>query len=170
MANTWFNDTFLPSLFQRAGVNKEMWLTVKQTRVCLDHMSRSTAANDNGFGISRVNSHSCIWNGRTVTLFVASNHASRIYFGTNAAERQEIEKAERQKEDERAERHYRMLARKYPERYEQELAKAIEDAKAYEVIVTFEAWEDEEDKQYCTSEYKRLCKIASTIAHAGLDQ
>ena len=31
----WFYDTFLPSLLERAGTNKGMWLSRKQTAICI---------------------------------------------------------------------------------------------------------------------------------------
>lgn len=33
---SWFYDTFLPSLLERAGTNKGMWLSRKQTAICIE--------------------------------------------------------------------------------------------------------------------------------------
>ena len=33
----WFNGVFVPSLFERAGVNHLMWLSAKQTQICVEN-------------------------------------------------------------------------------------------------------------------------------------
>lgn len=38
----WFYDTFLPSLLERAGTNKGMWLSRKQTAICIEKMEKHT--------------------------------------------------------------------------------------------------------------------------------
>ena len=39
---SWFYDTFLPSLLERAGTNKGMWLSRKQTAICIEKMEQHT--------------------------------------------------------------------------------------------------------------------------------
>lgn len=40
---SWFYDTFLPSLLERAGTNNGMWLSRKQTAICIKKMEKHTA-------------------------------------------------------------------------------------------------------------------------------
>lgn len=42
---SWFDDTFLPSLFERFG-RETHWLTRKQTAICTRYMERHTVMVD----------------------------------------------------------------------------------------------------------------------------
>ena len=64
MANKWFNDVFLPSLFERAGVNNALWITSKQRQVCLDYFR--------GYVYT--------WQNRIIKLYPCKNGAAQIYF------------------------------------------------------------------------------------------
>lgn len=63
----WFQETFLQSLFQRAGINKGLWLSQKQTAICVENMTRHSVRylDEYGIGCSRLY-FDCKWNGRDV--------------------------------------------------------------------------------------------------------
>lgn len=62
--NTWFDEVFLPSLFERAGVNNALWITNKQRQVCLDYFRNYVYT----------------WQNRTIKLYPCKNGAAQIYF------------------------------------------------------------------------------------------
>lgn len=62
--NTWFDDVFLTSLFERAGVDNAIWITNKQRQVCLDYFRN----------------YVYIWQNRTIKLYPCKNGAAQIYF------------------------------------------------------------------------------------------
>ena len=89
MAGKWFNETFLPSIFERVGAGKQKWLTARQTMVCTDNMQKSTVRYDaDGYGTMRNHdNYSCKWNGRDVRLYYSKqNGRGCIEFGYNAEE------------------------------------------------------------------------------------
>ena len=75
MANKWFNETFLPSLFTRAGVNNPLWISHKQEEICRANMHTARSC------------YACEWDGRTVQLYVTRNGVARICFCETLAER-----------------------------------------------------------------------------------
>lgn len=38
--NEWFTEVFMRSIFERAGVGKNIWLSQKQTAVCVSNMEK----------------------------------------------------------------------------------------------------------------------------------
>ena len=64
MENKWFDTVFLPSLFERAGVDNAMWITNKQRLTCLDYF----------------NNYVYTWQNRTIKLYPCKNGAAQIYF------------------------------------------------------------------------------------------
>ena len=122
----WFAETFLPSLFERAGTNLTLWLTQKQTAVCVENMEKHVVRTLESQGNST--SHlwfSCEWNGRAVRLnYSKLNKCGTIEFSFSAEElaaSEEKNKKERERiENERIER-----IKRRPER----LAKVISDIK-----------------------------------------
>lgn len=102
--NKWFAETFLPSIFDRCkDRGKEMWLSQKQTAVCIQNMELHQVRFDpDGYGVRCThNNYVCDWNGRRVVLsYSKKNGCGFISFGMNKAEQEahlaEIE-AERQR-------------------------------------------------------------------------
>lgn len=105
---SWFYDTFLPSLLERAGTNKEMWLSQKQTAICIDRMKVHTVMVPQFQGdYCRHNYYTMEWNGRHVHLnYSKLNGCGQITFGFTAAEAEEASR--RHAEEKRLEAEERM--------------------------------------------------------------
>lgn len=87
--NKWFAGVFLPSIFERCGNRREMWLSQKQTAICVDNMElRQVRYDADGCGtMYNHNNYVCDWNGRRVVLsYSKKNGCGYISFGNNAAE------------------------------------------------------------------------------------
>ena len=104
----WFYDTFLPSLLERAGTNKGMWLSRKQTAICIEKMEQHTTMVPQFQGdYCRHNYYTMEWNGRHVFLnYSKLNGCGQITFRFNAAEAEEASR--RRAEEERREAEERM--------------------------------------------------------------
>ena len=122
----WFYETFLPSLFDRAGAEKGMWLSQKQTAVCTRYMEKHSVRTDDFFGDRNTNLYyTCKWGERDVQLSYSKlNGCGMIRFSFDNAEREEATKAA-QEERERIERERIERAKRHPER----LAKIIAELK-----------------------------------------
>ena len=127
---SWFYDTFLPSLLERAGTNKGMWLSRKQTAICIEQMEVHTVMVPQFQGdYYRHNYYTMEWNGRNVHLdYSKLNGCGRITFGFTAAEAEEATRRraeEKQQEDaERMERKRKWTAwarENAPEKLEQRI-------------------------------------------------
>ena len=127
MDSKWFNETFLPSIFEKVGAGKQKWLTARQTMICTDNMQKSTVRYDaDGYGtMHNHDNYSCKWNGRDVHLsYSKKNGCGCIEFGYNAEEIEAMRIAnDAEKARVKADRIER--TKKNPER----LAKKIEDLK-----------------------------------------
>lgn len=88
----WFYDTFLPSLLERAGTSKGMWLSRKQTAICVEKMKQHTVMVPQFQGdYCRHNYYTMEWNGRHVQLeYSKLNGCGMITFGLTAAEADEL--------------------------------------------------------------------------------
>ena len=126
----WFYDTFLPSLLERAGTNQGMWLSRKQTAICIDKMEQHTVRMPQFQGdYYRHNYYTMEWNGRHVHLdYSKLNGCGQITFGFTAAEAEEATRRraeEKQQEDaERMERKRKWTAwarENAPEKLEQRI-------------------------------------------------
>lgn len=140
--NKWFSE-FLESLFQRAGTDRAMWLTAKQTAVCVERMDCKTVRYDaRGYGtMYNHDNYYCKWDGRDVLLsYSKKNGCGRIEFGMNESEAEEskarYEEERRQEEIERIER-----IKNNPERLKRRIERITEKINRLR-----EAWED--DKTY----------------------
>lgn len=94
MADNWFNNVFLPSLFARAR-NKSLWLSRKQTEICVQNMEKHSRRNMVD-GIQYWNQvyYTCIWAGRSVCLdYSKLNGCGTIQFGQTEAEAEAGRKA-----------------------------------------------------------------------------
>lgn len=128
----WFYDTFLPSLLERAGTNHGMWLSQKQTAICIDKMARHSIEVPQSQGYSfRHDYYTMEWNGRHVDLnYSKLNGCGQITFGFTAVEAEEAGRRraqeKRQEEVERMERKrkWTMWARENaPEKLAQRIAR-----------------------------------------------
>ena len=120
----WFYNTFLPSIFDRCkDRGKEMWLSQKQTAICIDNMEiRQVRFDPDGYGARCThNNYVCDWNGRHVCLsYSKKNGCGYISFGMNKAE-EEAHRARIEEEKQKAEAERIELIKSDPER----LAKRI---------------------------------------------
>ena len=81
--NRWFENVFLPSLFQRTG-HEPLFLTRSQTNVCCDHMERMTQLVGGQYESYRHDYYVYVWNGRNVRLdYSKVNGCGQIRFGLN---------------------------------------------------------------------------------------
>ena len=120
----WFYETFLPSLFERAGAEKGMWLSQKQTAVCTKYMEKHSVRTDEFFGDRNTHLYyTAKWGERDVQLSYSKlNGCGMITFSYNKAEREEATRAA-QEERERIERERIARVKRHPER----LAKIISE-------------------------------------------
>lgn len=137
--NAWFSN-FLESLFQRAGACKPMWLTAKQTSVCIQYMECETIRYDSdGYGtMYNHDNYFCSWDGRRVFMcYSKKNGCGRIEFGMNEAEQQET-RIQNEAERKQFERKRIERLKRNPER----LAKRIADLKS-KIALHKQYWEDD---------------------------
>lgn len=94
MANKWFDDTFLPSVFKWVGVGKDKYLTAKQTQVCIKNMNDIVFSySPNGIDKYMAVRYEYEWRGRTVHLrYSKLNGCGTIYFTATAEEAAENHK------------------------------------------------------------------------------
>lgn len=87
----WFEETFLTSLMERAGLNNPIWLTVKQTSICCQYMVSETVVFENGFARQRHTNYTYTWNGRKVVLsYSQKNGCGTITFYPNNSEKRQL--------------------------------------------------------------------------------
>lgn len=118
---TWWEDTFLPSLYGRnsKGIN----LTAKQVKVCVDHMEAHSGNHETLYRQNVPHTwYSCTWNGRNVTLTTFPNGCGRLEFG-RTEEEAEAARAEAEAEAQKAELARVERIRRNPEKLEKKLAK-----------------------------------------------
>lgn len=121
----WFEETFLPSLFNRAGINREMWLSRKQTAICTENMVPSSWKDNEGF---RHIVYTTVYKGRKVTMqYSKKNGCGQIIF---EATKEEVEKMKkeamqeyRKKCIERAKNSAKLMLKYHPERVPERLVK-----------------------------------------------
>lgn len=166
MASKWFNETFLPSIFEKVGAGKQKWLTARQTMICTDNMQKSTVRYDSdGYGtMHNHDNYSCNWNGRNVHLFYSKkNGCGCIEFGYNAEEIEAMRIAnDSEKEKEKARRIERIKSN--PERLAKRISTLtgkIESLKAN--------WQADKDEDDCDAEddawyASEIAKLESELA------
>ena len=121
---SWFQDKFLPSIFERAGLERK-WLTQKQTAVCTRSMEKRVVSVQQPYGeYTRHTYYITTWQGRHVQLdYSKLNGCGVIQFGMNEQERMD---AEAQRERWQREREHDRLVRwlrHRPETFMEELNK-----------------------------------------------
>ena len=144
----WFSDTFLPSIFQRAELNKGVWLSQKQTKICVDNMERHNVhyLDEYGVGCNRLY-YDCKWQGRDVYLqYSKLNGCGMIFFGMNATE---IEEQERKNQEERDDNEIKRLQRRY-ERHKDKFISDMRDLQK-NIAEVKEELEEEQAERYVKS-------------------
>lgn len=138
----WFADTFLPSLFERAGTNHSMWLTQRQTAVCVENMEKHVTKTHEFQGVST--SHlwfSCEWNGRTVRLnYSKLNKCGTVEFSFTAEELA-ANKEKNKKERERLENESIERIKRHPQTLKKTVDILEKEIGVYEEKLT---WDDNE--------------------------
>ena len=139
---SWFFETLLPSLFERIGPGKSMWLTQKQTAVCVENMEKHVVRTLEFQGYSSAHLwFSCEWNGRSVRLnYSKLNNCGTIEFSFSQDELA-ANREENKKERERLENESIARIKRNPER----LKKTVEILeKEIEVFEDKLSWDDNE--------------------------
>lgn len=156
----WFYDTFLPSLFERAGTNKDIWLTRKQTEICTRYMDAHTVRTEEFQGYQKHLYYTAKWDGRDVTLnYSKLNGCGTISFSFNGEESKEhqliIEEEREQREIERVER----LRTRRPEKFSElrEIAKKKYEEALEDLRLDTEESEDEKTIEQ-SREWVEVCK------------
>lgn len=160
----WFVETFLPSLFARCGAEKNLWLSVKQTNICLDNMDRHTSSyQGDQIGTQyHHNWYSCMWDGRKVTLdYSKLNGCGCIKFGFNAEEMEENRIRAEAERASQAAAHIAFIKRK-PERLERKL-RNIDNAIAQHQKALNDELEnpDEDSEDYITYYREQIEKLTA---------
>lgn len=177
---SWFYETFLPSLLERAGTNKGMWLSRKQTSICIEKMEQHTVMVPQFQGdYCRHNYYTMEWNGRHVHLnYSKLNGCGQITFGFTAAESEEANRRhteEKQREaDERME-HKRKWAAWARENAPEKLARRIERYQSKvadlkegmeDILEAMAEWETEGDIGMVKHEQNALERTKKELAEA----
>lgn len=160
--DNWFCSVFLPSIFDRCkDQGRKMWLSQKQTLVCLDNMELHQVRFDpDGYGVRCThNNYACDWEGRRVILsYSKKNGCGLITFGLDESEIKaaQIEAdLERQRiESERIER-----IKKNPERLSKRvaiLAAKIDALRIQQATEINDPDYDEDDEKWYTEEIAKL--------------
>lgn len=121
----WFEETFLPSLLNRAGVNRAMWLSRKQTAICTENMVPSSWLDEEGF---RHIVYTTVYKGRKVTMqYSKKNGCGQIIFEATKEEVEKMKKESmqeyRKKCIERAKHSAKVMLERHPERVPERLVK-----------------------------------------------
>lgn len=149
MASKWFNETFLPSIFEKIGAGKRKWLTARQTMICTDNMQKSTVRYDSdGYGtMYNHDNYSYNWNGREVHLsYSKKNGCGCIEFGYNAEEIEAMRIAnESEKEKEKV--HRIELIKSKPERLAKRISKLTSEIESLKAN-----WQADKEEDVCDAE------------------
>ena len=128
----WFNETFLPSIFSRAGANNPIWLTRKQAAVCAENMKREYGSIEgpDGWRTIHYNYYTCRWQDRNVVVeYSSKNGCGRIRFSMTEQEQAEQERInEQHREQVKQERIERI--KRNPERLAKEIEKVQKEISA----------------------------------------
>lgn len=177
---SWFYDTFLPSLLERAGTNKGMWLSQKQTAICIERMEVHTVMVPQFQGdYYHHDYYTMEWNGRHVSLnYSKLNGCGQITFGFTAAEAEEATRRraeeKRQENVERMERKRKWAAwarENAPEKLEARISRyrsKIADLQEGldDIREAMMEWEAEGDTKMVELEKKALTNTQKELAEA----
>lgn len=125
--NKWFDEIFLNSLFNRTEIGKSLWLTRKQTAICVENMEVKTMNYKNKYGFNYNHLYYIyLWNDREVSLqYSKKNGCGSITFYSNEKEK-ELNEIESKKEKERIEENRIRLLKKNKERLNKEIKRLQE--------------------------------------------
>lgn len=159
--NKWFNETFLASLFERAGTCKTMWLTQKQTAICIDNMEKHVVRTLEFQGDSTKHLwFSCEWNGRNVRLnYSKLNKCGSIEFSFTEAELA-VRKEENKKERERIENERIERIKRNPERLKMHVDILVKEIESFEVKLSWDDNEPDDIKFYSEKLAEAKAKLA----------
>ena len=121
---SWFYSTFLPSLFDRAGVNAPMWLSRKQTDVCTRYMAKEACVvrDCTGDAAGTHLSYTTTWAGRSVRLeYSKRNGCGAIVFSATATEQELAATRAANARDARDRNTYTRMYQKRPDMFTAEL-------------------------------------------------
>lgn len=140
----WFEEVFLKSLFDRTGVNQGLWLTQKQTAVCVNNMVQNQSCPEAEFGYYRHLYYTAEYEGRKVRMdYSKMNGCGTIVFYCTKEEIEENRKRSEEYERQIKLEKLKFLAEKKPERIIKKIERIKRDiADWYEFIE--EEMEDEE--------------------------
>lgn len=157
----WFTETFLPSLFERAGTNRSMWLTQRQTAVCVENMEKHVTKTPEFQGVST--SHlwfSCEWNGRAVRLnYSKLNKCGTIEFSFSAEELA-ANKEKNKKERERLENESIERLKRHPERLKKTVDILEKEIEVYKIKLSWDDNEPEDIEFYVKKMSEAKAKLA----------
>lgn len=139
---SWFFATFLPSLFDRAGTNHSMWLTQRQTAVCVDNMEKHITRTLEFQGDSSAHLwFSCEWNGRSVRMnYSKLNKCGTIEFSFSPDELA-VNREANKKERERLENESIERIKRNPERLKKNVDILEKEIEMYKDKLS---WDDNE--------------------------
>lgn len=156
--NKWFNDVFLQSIFDRAGACNSLWLSKKQTAICVENMEKDTVSYSDGVYTYRHLNFHCIWNGRKVTLsYSKKNSCGSIIFGLNEEEQKKHEQ-ERKNEKIRIENERIERTKRNPERLEKQIKALKEQEKNLLSNLSFDD-NTEEDVNFYTEKLNECRRL-----------
>lgn len=127
----WFDDVFLPSLFERYGTSKG-WLSEKQF-MCFERqngvktrqLTRQNSINDGFYVFGAVLEYT--WNGRIISVFPRKSGKAEIYFGRTKEEDAQFLIEEEKRQYKKSMESAQKMKEKRPEEFEKRLEKAAQD-------------------------------------------
>lgn len=164
MANKWFSEVFLPSIFDRCQPCNGKWLSQKQTAVCVQNMqAHRTRYDADGYGSMCTHDfYTCEWNGRTVTLdYSKKNGCGCIMFGMSAAEI-EVHKAEAEAERKRIKAERVERAKRNPERLAKRLDRLNREIKSWEEEYALDI--EDGDKEAAQIDLDHIAKLKEELS------
>ena len=150
--NKWFAENFLPSLFDRTKPDKGIWLSRKQTAICVKYLEQHSTRHAQFQGDYTTHLYyTGEWNGRTVRMdYSKLNGCGMIVFGYNDEEKVELNRQHELERERMKEEHFQFMvrcAKNKPERFNELYGKAKATLKAR--IDSYNAdVEDGEDEEY----------------------
>lgn len=155
--SNWFYGTFLPSLFEMAGINNPMWISQKQTAICTQNMEEHCSVLCDGEFSFKKLYFTCKWDERNVTVvYSKKNGCSTIEFSFNEKEK-ELHRKEHEAEKARIEMERVARIKRRPER----LKRVIDELKKKEEGLIIDlSFDDntEEDLVFYTKELEKVRK------------
>jgi len=140
----WFEDVFLADVFSRAGVNNGVWLSRKQTQICIMHMREHQSFPASIDGQYRHIYYTCHYDGRDVRLdYSKANGCGCIKLGYSNAELRAAKKRSMDEEQRQYDELIRFLAEKRPDRLDKKISGLFD---------RIQEWEEE--IQYCIEDHQ----------------